>query len=224
MDVIDKLQLRFRGRWVGVTFYRDGIPPINLPVLPNGRFCEAVTDAYTGSVLVTRENLHCPGACHVFGWDHTPHIDIVEKLHHDEGFSVPVAQQLVQKLPTIKGSLTAIGLNVSDIPDVLISYLQPGQVMSLLREYQRLFGQDLSPRLSSLMSVCGHVTVQSFLTQQITLSFGCTYSRQYGGITRDRVAIGMPFALARDLLGDAPSSSAYNDGTSHGGLGLSTDR
>jgi len=201
VDIVDKLQQRFRSRWVGVTFYRDGIPPIHATALPNGRFCEAVTHAYTGPVVVTRENLHCPGANHVFSWDDSLQTVIIDKLHRDEGFSLGIARELVKELPTVKGSLAAIGLNVVETPDVVISYLQPGRVMHLLRQYQRAFGKDLAVNLSSLVSVCGHVALQSFLEQRIALSFGCVYSRLYGSITRDRVAVGMPSELARGLLG-----------------------
>ena len=202
MDSIERLQRRFRARWVGVKFYRGKLPCSEVVALPNGRFCEAITEAHIRPALVTRDNLHCPGACHVFGWDDTVQAEMVDRLHQDEGFSLPVAQKLVQDLPTIHGSLTGVGLNVAEIPDVLVSYLQPGQVMSLLRDYQVTFGKDLSVELSSIVSVCGHVALQSFHDQQIAMSFGCAYSRHYGAITRDRVAIGLPFKLARGILGD----------------------
>ena len=107
---------------------------------------------------------------------------------------------MVQNLPKISGSLKGIGLNIRNDPDLLLSYLQPEQIMKLLRSYHVHFGNDLNVDLSSIVSVCGHVAVEALIKKQIALSFGCSDSREYGGITRDRAAIGVPVELARTML------------------------
>lgn len=200
MHVVDAFQQRFGGRWIGVKFYYDDLPTSNENPISDARFCEAITRSLIQPVLLTPENLNCHGARYVFGWDETVKAEMVEKFHLQEGFSESKAKELVQNLPKINGPLKGIGLNIRTNPDLLLSYLQPGQVMKLLRSYHVYFGKDLNVDLSSIVSVCGHVAVEAVIKQQITLSFGCKDSREYGGITRDRVAIGVPVELARTML------------------------
>jgi uncharacterized protein (DUF169 family) len=201
MHVIDAFQRSFGGRWIGVTFYFDELPIATEHSIRDIRFCEAIKRSLIQPLLLRPEDLNCHGARYVFGWDETTKADMVKKFHHQEGFSEPQAKELVQNLPKLNGPLKGIGLNLKNsLPDLLLSYLQPGQVMKLLRSYQVYFGKDLTVDLSSIVSVCGHVAVQAFTKKQIALSFGCRDSREYGGITRDRVAIAVPLELARAMV------------------------
>ncbi len=202
MDLVEEFQRRIGGRWIGVKFYFDELPPLNTIPIKDVRFCEAITMSLTHPVLLTPEGLNCHGACYVFGWDKGVKEEMVERFHHDEGFSKIEAEKLVQDLPKINGFLKGIGLNVKNGPDILLSYLQPGQIMKLLRSYQIHFGEEVTIDLSSIVSVCGHVAVETLVNQRVALSFGCSDARKYGGITRDRVAIGLPVGVARDLLED----------------------
>jgi uncharacterized protein (DUF169 family) len=200
MHVIDAFQRSFGGRWTGVTFYFDELPSVNEPSVRDMRFCEAIKKSLVHPVLLRPEDLNCHGARYVFGWDETAQAEMEKRFHHQEGFSESKAKELVQNLPRIRGPLKGIGLNIRNDPDLLLSYLQPGQVMKLLRSYHVHFGKDLTVGLSSIVSVCGHVAVQALTKKQIALSFGCRDAREYGGITRDRVAIGVPVELARTMV------------------------
>ena len=200
MDLRAQFQRRFGGRWTGVRFFFDELPGANEQPIRDVRFCEAITKSLIQPVLLTPECLNCRGARYVFGWDETAKSEMVKRFHQQEGFSESQAEELVQNLPTIHGSLKGIGLNVKNSPDLLLSYLQPGQVMKLLRRYQTRFGGNLNVDLSSIVSVCGHVAVEAVTKKRIVLSFGCRDAREYGGITGDRVAIGVPYNLARAMV------------------------
>jgi uncharacterized protein (DUF169 family) len=201
MHVVDAFQRRFGGRWIGAKFYYGDLPTSNENPIRDARFCEAITRSLIQPVLLTPDGLNCHGARYVFGWDETVKAEMVKNFHHQEGFSESQAKELVQNLPKINGPLKGIGLNLKDSPpDLLLSYLQPGQVMKLLRSYQVHFGKDLTVDLSSIVSVCGHVAVEAVVKKHIALSFGCRDAREYGGITRDRVAVGVPAELARTMV------------------------
>jgi len=200
MYVVDAFQRSFGSRWIGVKFYFDELPTANGHSLKDVRFCEAITKSLVHPVLLKPEALNCHGARYVFGWDETVKAEMEKRFHHQEGFSESRAKEAVQNLPKINGPLKGIGLNCKNDPDLLLSYLQPGQVMTLLRSYQIRFGEDLNFDLSSIVSVCGHVAVEAFVKKHIALSFGCRDSREFGGITRDRVAIGVPVAVAQAMV------------------------
>lgn len=201
MHVVDAFQRLFGSRWTGVKLYFDELPTVTAHSVRDIRFCEAIKKSLVHPMLLRPVDLNCHGARYVFGWDETAKEEMKKKFHTQEGFSESKAKELVRNLPKLHGSLKGIGLNLKNSPpDLLLSYLQPGQVMTLLRSYHVHFGKDLNVGLSSVVSVCGHVAVEAFIKQQITLSFGCRDAREYGGITRDRVAIGVPVELARRML------------------------
>ena len=202
MDFVEEFQRHFGGRWIGVKFYFDELPTCNESRIRDVRFCEAVTRCLIRPVLLTPGDLNCYGACYVFGWDAEAKAKMVERFHQQEGFSERKAEELVQNLPKVNGSLKGIGLNIKNGPDILLSYLQPGQLMKVLRRYQIHFGEELNVGLSSVVSVCGHVAVEAFVNGRVAISFGCSDARQYGGITRDRIAIGVPLGVAKDMLGE----------------------
>jgi uncharacterized protein (DUF169 family) len=196
MGFVEELEGQFGGRWIGVKFYYGELPTLNISPIKDVRFCEAITTSVVHSVLLTPGDLNCRGANYVFGWDEGVKGEMVERFHSD-GFSRLMAEKLVEDLPKITGSLDGIGLNVKNDPDILLSYLQPGQVMKLLRSYQVCLGEEL---MVSVVSVCGHVAVKSFVENRIAISFGCSFARKYGQITTDRVAIGVPIQVAKDLM------------------------
>jgi uncharacterized protein (DUF169 family) len=203
MDSVNAFQQLFGGRWTAVKFYFDKLPTVNEHSIKNIRFCEAIKKSLVHPMLLRPEDLNCHGARYVFGWDETAKAEMIKRFHHQEGFSESKAKELVHNLPRLNGSLKGIGLNLKNSPpDVLLSYLQPGQVMKFLRSYHLHFGKDLNVDLSSIVSVCGHVAVEAVVKKRVALSFGCRDSREYGGITRDRVAIGVPLELARTMVED----------------------
>ena len=61
--------------------------------------------------------------------------------------------------------------------------------------------QNLRVDISGIMSVSGNVAVRSYLGQCISLSFGCPDSREYGGIEKGQLVIGLPYNIAFKLYG-----------------------
>lgn len=200
-DLIRRCQQVFGGRWVGIKFYHDALPAGDLALVKGIRFCEAVTRAYVSPVMLTRDGLDCNGASYIFGWNPAAAREMIRRLHEEARFPLEYAQGVVKGLPVLNGDLKGVGLNVEGNPDVLLSYLQPEQVMKLIRLYEIRFSQRLSVELSSVVAVCGNVAAKAYLTGEPALSFGCNDSRAYGAIPRDRVVVGLPRKVAEILLG-----------------------
>jgi uncharacterized protein (DUF169 family) len=72
--------------------------------------------------------------------------------------------------------------------------------MRFLNVYQRVFGEKLKVELSGFAAVCGNVAVKAYVDKKVSLSFGCEDSRQYGGISRDRLIVGIPYVQSHKLL------------------------
>jgi len=49
--------------------------------------------------------------------------------------------------------------------------------------------RNLRVDISGIMSVCGNVTVRGYLGQSISISFGSSDSREYGGIEKEQLVV-----------------------------------
>ncbi len=200
MKIIDEFQQKFGSRWTGVKFFFDHAPEGKWYFPRETRFCEALSRSWSSNELLTRGCVNCMGANYVFGWEENIGDKVIENFHKKRNISVQDAATIVQSLPKMEVPPIAIGFNGVESPDLLVACLQPQQCMRLLEVYQGVSGEKLKFELLGFAAVCGNVAVKTYLTKRISLSFGCEDSRQYGGISRDRLIVGIPYGQAHKLL------------------------
>ena len=189
-DVNWKLADRFGSHWIKVKFYREK-PQEEAKRSESVRFCEAVKEAIIRPVLLDEKNVSCIGAQYAFGWAHDQK-RLLEECQKKTGASMANLQSTLSRSPRFKKPFKYIGLNTEGMPDILISYTSPQEIMDLTRLYQKYTGKHLDISLSNMMSICGGVAVRSYLDKKITLSFGCVDSRNFAGLERHTVAVGIP--------------------------------
>ncbi len=199
MKVVDEFQKKFGSRWTGVKFFFDDPSEEGRFFSKETRFCEALSRSWSSNNLLRRGCVNCMGANYVFGWQGTSD-KVIENFQKKRNVSSREAASIIKGLPRMDVPPLAIGLNGVESPDVIVSCLQPQQFMRLLEVYQGIFGKTLKVDLSACAAVCGNVAVKAYITKRIALSFGCEDSRQYGGISRDRLIVGIPYALSNKLL------------------------
>jgi uncharacterized protein (DUF169 family) len=190
------------GIWLGVTFY-DTLPlTTDFDTNESMRFCQAIRKGREYPVLLTSEQVHCPGAMRSFGWASKGDSELVEKMRDKLGFSKERVTAILDQTPRLQDKIQGVVVGDYEKPDLLISYCQPATVMRLLRLFQKLTGENMNVDLSSILSVCGNVAVKCFFTGNICLSFGCDDAREYGAISRDRLVVGVPYSLVQQLSND----------------------
>jgi uncharacterized protein (DUF169 family) len=201
MELVKKFKDQIGGAWTTVKFYQVIPEGENLTHYHDIHFCEAITKAMTSGFILTQPIIDCPGARYAFGWDEKDEDTLIETLSKENEMYPSNVKSLLKHIPRLDGKFKAIGLNIiNEQPDVIISYAHPKLVMRLLRNYQRQTGENLEVSFSGLLTVCGNVAVKSFLSQKIAMSFCCSKSRKHGGISRDRLAIGIPYAIIDSLV------------------------
>ena len=200
MDLVQRLQDRFRARWVKIKFH--GTVPANhtFDSYQGARFCEAVTESYARPLIISPETIICTAARHVFRWNGNMRADIVKNIHEELGFPVERAETVVNGLPRLKPGCGAIGLNQNGEPDVLVSYCQPEQVMEILTIYQQKTGETPRVPVFGVASLCASIAMAALSKKGLHLSFGCPNVRKYGRIGRDRLAIAISRELAMVLI------------------------
>jgi uncharacterized protein (DUF169 family) len=190
MSAIKKFQNYFKVTGVGVKFYANGIAPGNVQFLKDVKFCQAVKLARNHQVFLDKDSIICKGARYALGFDTGTKEEIVNAIKFKRGVSQEIAEQLVDAIPRVEGTIyNYIGLNVDD-PDIFIFYMTPKRFMEFLKVYQRT-GNNLEVNLSSITAMCGDVAAQTLTTKEICLSFGCDDSRDYGEVTDEELIVGI---------------------------------
>jgi uncharacterized protein (DUF169 family) len=164
------------------------------------RFCQAIRKGRHTPILLTSEQVNCPGAMRSFGWASHGDRELIDKMTDKFGTSRETISSLLDQTPRLTNKIEGVVVGGYETPDLLISYCQPATVMRLLRLIQKLTEKKVDVDLLSIISVCGNVAVKCFLTGNISLSFGCDDARTYGTIPRDRLIVGVPYTLVQKMV------------------------
>jgi uncharacterized protein (DUF169 family) len=198
MEDLKLLEEETGGVWTGITFNWDNAPKEDLAKRPM-RLCEAIKESRTQPIVLTQDLISCPGALRSLGWTNDLDDKLARKIAEATGAKLDIARNLVAKTPHLKrGASVTVGSKNS--VDIAISYAQPEAAMKLVRLWQQANGADLDIAASSVMAVCGSVVARAHMTGQICVSFGCPDSRKHGAIGRDRLVIGLPVNIIRNLF------------------------
>jgi uncharacterized protein (DUF169 family) len=189
-----RLGERFSGQWIKVKFYKKKPDLKEGKYLEKIRFCEATQQAVLTPILLNKESISCPRALYAFGWD-SKKGKIVKGCRNKRKTTKQKIQTMFDKMPFLEKPFNYIGLNTDGEPDVVLSYLQPAEVMKLINIYHNNFGKSLEITLSNMMSICGSAVVRCYLSDNISFSFACEESRKYAKIGRDRLAVAIPKRL-----------------------------
>ncbi|MBN1353174.1 MAG: DUF169 domain-containing protein [Candidatus Omnitrophica bacterium] len=195
---MDKVNQRFSNRfgshWIKVKFYREK-PKDDAKRLKDVRFCEATREAILYPILLDKESITCPGARHAFGWQPLFKNELLKGCRDKQGIKEGTLKSMISRAPYFKKPFKYIGLNTGGVPDMVLSYIPPREVMGLIKRYHNKEGGNLDVSLCTIMAVCGNVAVRTYLEEKISLSFGCEDSRKLANMGREYVAVGVPRKL-----------------------------
>lgn len=201
METIRELERIIGGRWHGVSIFGLNAKCKEEFLSPHpDRFCEGLKLASVNTVLLDPHQFTCPGARYAFGCGIDLKDIMIRKLVDTKGYSPQFAEKLIGDTPHFQNKIQAIGINLSNKPEVLIAQLQPEQGMHLIRIYQAKLETVFQTEISSVISACGNVTVKAIQTQDMAISFACDDSRTFGGLSRDRLYAGLPYEQAKTLV------------------------
>lgn len=164
--------------------------------------------------LVCASSVRCAGALYALGLDPSPELATrlgAELFREGRSTTLGSAVNMVRALRRIP-SCTALSLARGGTGDVCVAYLSPHLVMRLVQAYHRLLDETPDFLCSSLAPVCGVATAQTHVTGRLSLSFGCTDSRRFGGIGDNEIVVGIPGHLLEPLRGALSALHADEEG------------
>ncbi len=189
-----KMSRKFGSHWIKVKFYQNKPQERDVKQLENVRFCQATRLSVIQPLILDKPSINCPGAQHAFGWSDSPEA-FLKNCREKNNVSLDTLQSILSGADSFKEPIRYIGLNTGGVPDLVLSYVTPAQAMTIVRAYQEATGKNLDISLCGMMSICGGVAVRTYVSEDVTFSFGCKESRQWADLGQDIMAVGVPRRL-----------------------------
>jgi uncharacterized protein (DUF169 family) len=200
--MINALREKFGKKCSGINLNSE-IPRINMPV-KQLKLCEAIHYSFDIPVKVDSENLGCPGARRSMGFDDDSG-KLARLISENNGIDLSFVLEALNNIPALKGFVNSINLGITEEleslynPDLYIIYIHPSRITEIMHRLAKYSIKVNIPNLS-LLSVCGNVFANTYLTRQVSISFGCPESRKFGGVAPDEVVMGIPESIAGVLV------------------------
>ena len=182
-------------RWTGVKLLGSAAPDSTSDSM---RLCEAVAASFNRHLVLSSDQLACPGARRSLDLDEDDE-GLSQQMSEKTGMPVRFARQIVAERPRLETAPQALVLGDIEEPDVLVGYLKPLAAMKVLRLWQAHFGTSLHVDLSGFLAVCSCIAAAVRL-RRLCLSLGCPDSREYGAIPPTQLVAVLPIGLARELV------------------------
>jgi uncharacterized protein (DUF169 family) len=205
MSVSLRMQQRFGGQWTAARIHHDGVPEGN-SVTDDVRLCEAITRSFDERIVVPVERISCAGACRSLGsYNDDPRL--ADTIADDVGIKPEALLMMVRETSALSTTATAISLGSLDPADVVVGFLQPAVGMLVMQRWQQVFEMAPTVEISSFMAICGNVVVAAYEGARLCMSLGCPRSRRFGAIRDDTLIVGMPAALAEQMVAEEVTSN-----------------
>ncbi|MBQ6220845.1 MAG: DUF169 domain-containing protein [Methanosphaera sp.] len=168
--------------------------------------CQAIIDASNGkSFYATKDNLGCSNGVTVLGLK-----DVTEEVLDGTFFdkvnvtcNKECGKTLIDTVPKMNTKIEAISyspLENTKNADVIIVIAKPRQIFDLIRANVYMKGERIDCDVSGTQSLCGDITVNTYLTKQTKISFGCMGSHLATELQEDQVIIGIPVEILDDFV------------------------
>jgi len=169
------------------------------------RFCEAVNDSFHIPLLFNPQNLSCLGSKRSLGILRNDD-DLMQHISQESQVIPKTVKYVLDDTPILDTPFDNILLGISEEmekevqPDIYIMYIEPKNVMNLMKEYTLKLNKFPAIKPYTFLSVCGNVFVRTYKFGVMTISFGCPESRKYGGVKDNLVVVGIPYDKCLQLF------------------------
>jgi uncharacterized protein (DUF169 family) len=108
-------------------------------------------------------------------------------------------------------------------PDVVVLSVRPVELTRIIQAYQFHSGNRVNASMGGLRVVNSDLIVRPYLTQEMNVSTYCLGARLIGGFEADRMGIGMPYEMFKDVVQGMEDSKGGFPFPLYPGAAASTD-
>jgi uncharacterized protein (DUF169 family) len=121
--------------------------------------------------------------------------------------SVDTAKRAMDDMMAIQPATTqavffyAIDFEDVDVePDVVVLSVRPVELTRIIQAYQFHTGNRVTASMGGLRVVNSDLIVRPYLTQEMNVSTYCLGARLIGGFEAERMGVGMPYGIFKDIV------------------------
>lgn len=162
-------------------------------------YCGAVRAASLGrSLKIPRGKFRCKSAERFFGIDPADPINSNGENWHRLGMYVDkeIARDVRKKQKDVSGEHYGVVVKPIEqwdhLPEVVLVFDLPYNMMRLMQGYAYLYGQPKNLRIMGNQAVCYESTTLPLATHEINLSLLCIGTRHRAGWSKEDMAMGIP--------------------------------
>jgi len=201
--MINRLKEKYGNKCTSIKINYKG-PCKNSPAIKM-RFCEAVSYSFNVPLSINGDTLSCLGSQRSFGLLKNDD-EIANHISLEIGISLELIKQSLIDIPKFEEPIKSILLGIQEHmedqikPDLFILHLSPKDAMDLMKEYTSK--TSIAPVIKPVtyLSVCGNILTQTYKYNRMSISFGCPDSREYGGVSKNDVIVGIPYSECNNLF------------------------
>jgi uncharacterized protein (DUF169 family) len=133
--------------------------------------------------------------------------DLIQHISQESQVEPKTVKYVLDDTPIFDPLVNNILLGISEEmenevqPDMYIMYIEPKDVMDLMKEYTLKLNKFPAIKPYTFLSICGNVFVRTYKFGVMSISYGCPESRRYGGVKDNLVVVGIPYDKCLQLFG-----------------------
>ncbi len=171
--------------------------------------CQALSlcRKYGWTMGITEEDSGCPGASLTYGWTTPVDPSQLAQFFHFAGYASDEtgAQRIVENLDRIEsgkfgGVVVSPLTRTKIVPDVILVYGNPAQVMRLLQGTMNKEGNKLKSELTGIMASCTAGIIRTFNTGECQLVVPGNGDRVFAGTQDDELLFTIPPEKAEAII------------------------
>jgi uncharacterized protein (DUF169 family) len=171
--------------------------------------CQALTISrkFGWTMGITGEDSACLGSSVAYGWDTTTEESVLEQFFLFGGYvsNEAGAQKILKNIDRLKpgeygGVVISPLTRTKIVPDVILVYAHPAQIMRLLHGALYQEGERLKCELAGIVASCNVSIIRTFKTDQYQVAILGNGDRVFAGAQDDEMVFSIPAARADDII------------------------
>jgi uncharacterized protein (DUF169 family) len=156
---------------------------------------------------ITEEDSACPGASFAYGWKELIDKSLFEFFFLQAGYAADEdgAKTILENVDHLeqgrfRGLVVSPLTRTKIIPDVILVYGNPAQIMRLLQGAMNIEGKKLKCELGGIMASCTSGILRTFNTREYQLVVPGNGDRVFAGANDDEILFAIPSSKAEEII------------------------
>lgn len=201
------LNLKYKAVGVKIIMNKEEYERINTPEIKNSiNYCGAVRAATTGrSVKLSKGKFRCKSAERIFGIEKEDPLNSNGENWYKLGMYeyIKIAREIRKSQKTLDSSYGLLIMPIEkfdEVPDVVLIFDNPYNVMRIIQGYTYKYGEPKNGRTIGNQAVCYETTMIPYYSKEINISLLCIGTRHRSNWSVNDMSVGITGEKFSDVV------------------------